>query len=50
MLPALPKPVSLQLNQPLQGTLLLCDFDNTLTNCDAGAALLSPGCSLDVPS
>ncbi|KAK9868326.1 hypothetical protein WJX84_003439 [Apatococcus fuscideae] len=40
VLPALPKPVSLQLNQPLQGTLLLCDFDNTLTNCDAGERLV----------
>ena len=37
VLPALPRPVSAQLQQPLQGTLLLCDFDNTLTDFDAGA-------------
>lgn len=32
----MPKPVSAQMQQPLQGTLLLCDFDNTLTDYDAG--------------
>lgn len=36
VLPAMPKPVSAQMQQPLKGTLLLCDFDNTLTDYDAG--------------
>ncbi|KAK9844379.1 hypothetical protein WJX74_001674 [Apatococcus lobatus] len=40
VLPAMPKPVSAQLQQPLKGTLLLCDFDNTLTDCDAGERLV----------